>query len=100
MVDQAVIEKLEAGFKKLEASDSKSLLKKFLTREVLDNLKTKSTGFGSTLLDVVQSGWFDNMKNRKFRLICLYTFRIRKSRFWYWIVRSRCRIVHRFCRSL
>lgn len=56
MVDQAVIDKLEAGFKKLEASDSKSLLKKFLTREIFDNLKTKKTGFGSTLLDVIQSG--------------------------------------------
>lgn len=56
MVDQAVLDKLEEGFKKLEASDSKSLLKKYLTREIFDNLKTKKTGFGSTLLDVIQSG--------------------------------------------
>lgn len=56
MVDAAVLEKLETGFKKLEASDSKSLLKKFLTREIFDNLKTKKTSFGSTLLDVIQSG--------------------------------------------
>ncbi|XP_068916899.1 arginine kinase [Tenebrio molitor] len=56
MVDAAVLEKLEAGFKKLEASDSKSLLKKYLTRELFDNLKTKKTSFGSTLLDVIQSG--------------------------------------------
>lgn len=56
MVDAAVLEKLESGFKKLEASDSKSLLKKFLTREIFDNLKTKKTSFGSTLLDVIQSG--------------------------------------------
>ncbi|GLV43274.1 Arginine kinase 1 [Carabus blaptoides fortunei] len=56
MVDAAVLEKLEAGFKKLEASDSKSLLKKYLTREVFDNLKTKQTSFGSTLLDCIQSG--------------------------------------------
>lgn len=56
MVDAQVLEKLEAGFKKLEASDSKSLLKKYLTREVFDNLKTKKTSFGSTLLDVIQSG--------------------------------------------
>ncbi|CAH1129224.1 unnamed protein product [Ceutorhynchus assimilis] len=55
-VDAEVLEKLEAGFKKLEDSDSKSLLKKYLTKEVFDNLKTKKTSFGSTLLDVIQSG--------------------------------------------
>ena len=59
MVDAAVLEKLETGFKNLQASDSKSLLKKYLTKEVFDNLKTKKTSFGSTLLDVVQSG-FEN----------------------------------------
>lgn len=57
MVDQAVLDKLEAGYAKLAASDSKSLLKKYLTKEVFDNLKTKKTPtFGSTLLDVIQSG--------------------------------------------
>lgn len=57
MVDAAVLEKLEAGFAKLAASDSKSLLKKYLTKEVFDNLKNKKTPtFGSTLLDVIQSG--------------------------------------------
>jgi hypothetical protein len=57
MVDAAVLEKLEAGYAKLAASDSKSLLKKYLTKEVFDNLKTKKTpSFGSTLLDVIQSG--------------------------------------------
>lgn len=56
MVDQAVLDKLEAGFAKLSASDSKSLLKKYLTKEVFDALKTKKTSFGSTLLDVIQSG--------------------------------------------
>lgn len=60
MVDAAVLEKLEAGFAKLAASNSKSLLKKHLTKEVFDNLKNKKTPtFGSTLLDVVQSG-FEN----------------------------------------
>lgn len=58
MVDAATLEKLEAGFKKLEASDSKSLLKKYLTREVFDKLKTKKTSFGSTLLDCIQSGGY------------------------------------------
>jgi len=56
MVDAAVLEKLEAGYQRLAASDSKSLLKKYLTREVFDNLKTKQTSFGSTLLDCIQSG--------------------------------------------
>lgn len=56
MVDAAVLDKLESGFTKLAASDSKSLLKKYLTKEVFDQLKTRKTSFGSTLLDVVQSG--------------------------------------------
>lgn len=56
MVDAGTIEKLEAGFTKLQSSDSKSLLKKYLTREVFDALKDKKTSFGSTLLDCIQSG--------------------------------------------
>lgn len=56
MVDAAVLEKLEAGFTKLAASDSKSLLKKHLSREIFDKLKTKKTSLGSTLLDCIQSG--------------------------------------------
>jgi len=57
MVDAAVAEKLESGFKKLAASDSKSLLKKYLTQDVFNKLKgLKTSKFGSTLLDVIQSG--------------------------------------------
>lgn len=57
MVDAAVLAKLEEGFAKLAASDSKSLLKKYLTKEVFDNLKNKTTpSFKSTLLDCIQSG--------------------------------------------
>ncbi|CAG0883039.1 unnamed protein product [Cyprideis torosa] len=56
MVDSAVMAKLEAGFQKLEASDSKSLLKKHLTREIFDRLKDRKTKLGATLLDVIQSG--------------------------------------------
>ena len=57
MVDQATLDKLEAGFKKLQdASDCKSLLKKYLTKEVFDKLKDKKTSMGATLLDVIQSG--------------------------------------------
>jgi len=57
MCDQAVLEKLEAGFKKLQDSnDCHSLLKKYLTRDVFDKLKTRKTAMGATLLDVIQSG--------------------------------------------
>ncbi|XP_037073687.1 arginine kinase-like [Pollicipes pollicipes] len=57
MVDDATMRKLEAGFKKLQdATDCKSLVKKYLTKEVFDSLKNKKTSFGSTLLDVIQSG--------------------------------------------
>lgn len=57
MTDAATLEKLEAGFQKLQgAADCKSLLKKYLTKEVFDQLKTKKTAMGATLLDVIQSG--------------------------------------------
>ncbi|OTF73737.1 Group 20 mite allergen-like protein (Arginine kinase) [Euroglyphus maynei] len=56
MVDQAVIDKLEAGYQKLQAAaDCHSLLKKYLTRDVLDACKNRKTSMGATLLDVVQS---------------------------------------------
>ncbi|KAK7863469.1 hypothetical protein R5R35_010505 [Gryllus longicercus] len=54
-----VLEKLRQGYECLQASDSKSLLRKYLTREVFDKLKYRVTHQGSTLLDVVQSG-FEN----------------------------------------
>jgi len=56
MADSATIEKLEEAFKKVEASESKSLLKKFLTKEVFEQLKEKKTELGASLLDVIQSG--------------------------------------------
>ena len=56
MVEPAVLEKLEAAWKKLCATESKSLLKKYLTQEIFDKLKTKKTSFNSSLLDVIQSG--------------------------------------------
>lgn len=59
MVDQEVLDKLEAGFAKLQASDSKSLLKKHLTREVFDACKNRKTAMGATLQDVIQSGKFE-----------------------------------------
>jgi len=57
MVDQATLDKLEAGFQKLQgASDCKSLLKKYLNKEVYDACKSKKTALGATLLDCIQSG--------------------------------------------
>lgn len=57
MVDQEVLDKLEAGFGKLQdAKGCKSLLKKHLTREVFDKLKNRKTAMGATLLDIIQSG--------------------------------------------
>ena len=40
------------------AKDCHSLLKKYLTKEVVDQLKDKKTKLGATLLDVIQSGSF------------------------------------------
>lgn len=49
--------KLEAHFHTLQNSDKcQSLLKKHLTREILEELKTKTTLFGSTLYDCIRSG--------------------------------------------
>jgi len=57
MVDAATAEKLDAAFKKLQAqTDSKSLLKKYLTPEIFDKLKGLKTQLGATLLDCIQSG--------------------------------------------
>ncbi|XP_025412471.1 arginine kinase [Sipha flava] len=58
-MDPAVSAKLEQGWSALSSSDSKSLLKKYLTKEVFDATKNRKTCFGSTLLDCVQSG-FEN----------------------------------------
>lgn len=55
-MDPAVAAKMESGWKSISSSDSKSLLKKYLTKEVFEQLKDKKTEFGSTLLDCVQSG--------------------------------------------
>jgi protein-arginine kinase len=55
-VPAEVVQKIEAGFQKLQASDSKSLLKKHFTKEVLEQTKNKKTKLGATLLDVIQSG--------------------------------------------
>jgi hypothetical protein len=56
-VDPKVVKEIEDGYKKLQdAKDCKSLLKKHLTKEVMDELKTKKTKMGATLMDVIRSG--------------------------------------------
>merc|ERR1712126_710944 len=44
------------GAKLQAATECKSLLKKYLTKPVFDELKNKKTALGATLLDVIQSG--------------------------------------------
>jgi creatine kinase/arginine kinase len=57
MASPDVIKKVEEGYAKLQAAkDCKSLLKKYLTKDVVDKLKDKKTKLGATLLDVIQSG--------------------------------------------
>ncbi|KAH8234669.1 hypothetical protein KR032_001531 [Drosophila birchii] len=56
-VDPEVLKDLEDGYARLAASKSKSLLKKHLTKEIFDKLKTKTTPtFHSTLLHCINSG--------------------------------------------
>lgn len=57
-VSKEDIEYVEKGYDKLQAdTEGHSLLKKHLTKEILDQLKDKKTdSFGSTLRDVIQSG--------------------------------------------
>merc|ERR1712116_100936 len=106
MVDAAVQEKLEAGFAKLQAADNcKSLLKKYLTREVLDKTKDLKTSFGSTLLDVVQSG-MENLDSGvgvyapdAESYTIFHSARCRSIRYgelglWRRCLRSRCRVLH------
>lgn len=47
---------LEEDFAKFEQMESKSLLKKHLTREIFDAIKQKQTSYGSGLKDAIQSG--------------------------------------------
>ncbi|MCP9263341.1 Arginine kinase [Dirofilaria immitis] len=57
MADSIIIAKIEESFQKLqEAKDCHSLLKKYLSKDIIDELKDKKTKRGATLLDVIQSG--------------------------------------------
>ncbi|KAE9414640.1 hypothetical protein Angca_004471 [Angiostrongylus cantonensis] len=56
-VSPEVIKKIEEGYTKLQnAADCHSLLKKYLSKSVVDQLKDRKTKLGATLLDVIQSG--------------------------------------------
>ncbi|XGW35587.1 hypothetical protein V3C99_019083 [Haemonchus contortus] len=56
-VPPEIIKKIEDGYQTLQnAKDCHSLLKKYLTKEVVDQLKDKKTKLGATLWDVIQSG--------------------------------------------
>ncbi|CAI4228646.1 unnamed protein product [Auanema sp. JU1783] len=56
-VPPETIKKIEDGYEKLQnAKDCHSLVKKYLTKEVVEQLKDKKTALGATLLDVIQSG--------------------------------------------
>lgn len=55
--DAFTVKKIEDAFKRLQEHDEcKSLLKKYLTRDVVDQLKYKKTKLGASLYDVISSG--------------------------------------------
>ncbi|XP_057671197.1 arginine kinase-like [Diorhabda carinulata] len=54
--DPELILKLDRAYRELLKSDSKSLMRKYLTQEIFNKLKTKKTSFGNTLMDCIQSG--------------------------------------------
>ncbi|XGW21337.1 hypothetical protein V3C99_004358 [Haemonchus contortus] len=61
-VDENTIKKIEEGYQKLngpEGKNCKSLLKKHLTRDVMDELKYKKTKLGATLYDCIRSGIYN-----------------------------------------
>lgn len=58
--DASTVKKLEEAFQRLQkAEDCHSLLKKHLSRDVLDQLKYKKTKLGATLYDIIRSGVFN-----------------------------------------
>lgn len=57
VVDEETMKKIEESFLTLKTAENcHSLLKKYLTEDVLNKLKNKKTKLGATLLDVIQSG--------------------------------------------
>ncbi|EYB91576.1 hypothetical protein Y032_0204g1881 [Ancylostoma ceylanicum] len=61
-VDPAVVQEIDDAYKKLnspEAANCRSLLKKHLTKDVVDKLKYKKTKLGATLYDCIRSGVYN-----------------------------------------
>ncbi|CAD5216703.1 unnamed protein product [Bursaphelenchus okinawaensis] len=59
-VEPEIQKKIEEAYQKLQsASDCKSLLKKHLTKKVVDELKNVKTPMGATLYDVIRSGVYN-----------------------------------------
>ncbi|XP_034189731.1 arginine kinase [Osmia lignaria lignaria] len=54
--DDEKVKALEEAYAEFSNTESNSLLKKHLTEPIFDKLKTRMTSFGSTLMDVIQSG--------------------------------------------
>ncbi|KAI6229632.1 Arginine kinase [Aphelenchoides besseyi] len=59
-VDPSIVKKIEDAYKTLQAHpECQSLLKKHLTKSVVEELKNKQTKNGATLYDVIRSGVFN-----------------------------------------
>lgn len=50
-----VVNEMELAYRDFIKKDSKSLIRKYLTEELFNKLKTKKTSYGSSLLDCVQT---------------------------------------------
>uniref|UniRef100_A0A0K0FDC1 arginine kinase n=1 Tax=Strongyloides venezuelensis TaxID=75913 RepID=A0A0K0FDC1_STRVS len=58
--DAFTVKKIEEAYKKLQESEKcNSLLKKHLTKDVVDKLKYRKTKLGASLYDVIRSGVFN-----------------------------------------
>jgi len=59
-VPEEVLEEMEKGFLNLSQSNSLSLLKKHLTKEIFDDLKNRTTPtYSSTLFDCIRAGLYN-----------------------------------------
>lgn len=56
-VDPEVVKKIEGAYDILQKDEKgHSLLKKYLSKEVIEHLKNKKTAMGASLWDCIQSG--------------------------------------------
>ncbi|XP_064105370.1 uncharacterized protein LOC135214834 isoform X10 [Macrobrachium nipponense] len=55
-VDPSAVSSLDEEYEKFTNTESTSLLKKYLTQDVFDNIKHRSTAGGATLHDCIKSG--------------------------------------------